>query len=107
MRDPVAGAYFVIGSLGSGGWVPGPWFAAFLCFAKSTEIWFCEIVDDPWWFLDEFWRILISFPLFRKIAKGFVGFLAGPPVPVVQLAFVFPVFRGGLRRLPPNLPISL
>ena len=26
-----------------------------------------EIVDDPWWFLNEFWRILISFPGFPSI----------------------------------------
>ena len=30
-----------------------------------------EIVDDPWWFLDELWLLLISFPL---IFEGFMGF---------------------------------
>ena len=23
--------------------------------AKWIKKWFCEIVDDPWWFLHEFW----------------------------------------------------
>ena len=40
-------------------------------FAKSNEKWFCEIVDDPWWFLDVLWCVLICFPL---IFKGFMGF---------------------------------
>ena len=23
--------------------------------AKWIKKWFCEILDDPWWFLDELW----------------------------------------------------
>jgi hypothetical protein len=23
--------------------------------AKWIQKWFCEILDDPWWFLDELW----------------------------------------------------
>ena len=32
-------------------------------------------MDDPSWFLDEFWWALISFPLFLEGLKDFVGFL--------------------------------
>ena len=55
---------------------------------------FCEIVDDPWWFLDEFWWVLVSFHGFSKDLTDFFGFLgaAGPPVAVVPLAFVSIVF---------------
>ena len=54
------------------------------CFAKSHEKLFCEIVEDPWWFLDEFWWALMGFPLFFEGFKDFAGFLgaAGPPVAV-------------------------
>ena len=74
-------------------------------FAKSNEKWFCEIVDDPWWFLDVLWCVLICFPL---IFKGFMGFrwflgAAGPLVGVVLVAFVFPVFCGGFVMTPPVL----
>ena len=64
------------------------------CFAKPHEKLFCEIVEDPWWFLDEFWWVLISFSLFFEGFKHLAGFLgdAGPPVAVVPLAFVFLVF---------------
>ena len=87
-----------------------------LCFARSSERWFCEIVGDPWCFLGELWRVLISSPLISERFKDFVGFLcvAGPLVPVVPLAFVFRVFREVLmdakvsKKLPPPiLPISL
>ena len=59
-------------------------------FAKSSEKSFCEIVGDPWWFLDEFWWVLISFPVFFKRCKDFVVLPSAtePLVPVVQLAFV-------------------
>ena len=75
------------------------WFGAFLRFAKSNEKWFYGIVEDPWWFLDEFWLVLISFLLFLEGFKDFVGFLgaSGPPVAVVPLACVFPVFCGGFK----------
>ena len=45
------------------------------------------IVEDPWWFLGEFWWVLISFPLFSMNLKDFVGVLgaAGAPVTVVSL----------------------
>ena len=100
MRDPVAGDYSVISALGSVSVCPCPWFGACLCFAKSSEKWFCEIVDDPWWFLDEFCWVLISFLLFFEGFKDFAGFLcaAGPPAPVVPLASVFPVFCEGLKE---------
>ena len=65
--------------------VPVPLSGASFCFAKSSEKWFCEIVEDPWWFLDEFlWVLSISFPVFFKF-EDFGGFFgaAGPPVPVV------------------------
>jgi hypothetical protein len=57
-------------------------------------------VDDPWWFLDEFWWVLISFPLFFEGFKDFAGFLcaAGPPVAVVPLVSVFPVFCVGFKE---------
>ena len=76
-----------------------PWFGACLCFAKSNEKWFCEIVDDPWWLLDEFWWVLISFPLFFKGFKDFAGFLCaeGPLVPVVPLASVLLMFCEGFK----------
>ena len=57
---------------------------------------FCEIVEDPWWFLEEFWWVLISFPLFFEGFKDFVGFLGWSPVA-----------SGPANSLPPNLPISL
>ena len=65
----------------------------------SSEKWFCEIVDDPWRFLDEFWWVLISFPLFFEGFQDFVGFLgaSGHLVAVVLLACVFPVFCGGFK----------
>ena len=68
-------------------------------FATSNEKWFCEIVDDPCWFLEEFWWVLISFPLVSKDLENFVGFLgaAGPPPPMVLLACVFPVFCKGFK----------
>ena len=71
-------------------------------FAKSNERWFCEIVNDPWWFLDVFWCVLIRFPLIFKGFEDFAGSLGavGPPVPVVPLAFVFPLFCGGFKRRP-------
>ena len=94
-----------------------PWFGACLCFAKSSAKWFCEIVEDPWWFLDVFWWVLISFPLFFAGFRDFAGLLgaAGPPVAVVAVAFVFPVSCGGFKgsqsvlegNPPSNLPISL
>ena len=56
--------------------------------AKWSKKWFCEIVDDPWWFLDEFWLVLISFSLIFK----------RPPVLVVLLAFVFSVFCKGFEE---------
>ena len=66
-------------------------------FVKSNEKWCCEIMDDPWWFLDEL--VLVgteSFPLLFEGFEDFAGFLcaAGPLVPVVPLASVFPVFCG-------------
>ena len=67
------------------------WFGACLCFAQSSEKLFCEFVDDPWSFLDEFRWVLISFPLFFKGYKDFAGHLGAagpPPVLVVPLAFV-------------------
>jgi hypothetical protein len=81
----------------------GPKFGACFCFAKSSAKWFCEIVDDPWWFLDEFCWVLISFLLFFEGFQDFVGFLgaAGRPVAVVPLAF-FLVSLGG-----PVLPCFL
>ena len=56
-------------------------------------------MDDPWWFLDEFRWVLISFPLFFEGFKDFVGFLcaAGPPVAVVPLASVFLLFCKGFK----------
>ena len=84
--------------------VPLPlWFGA---SAKSSEKWFCEIVGDPCWFLDEFWCVLISFPSIFEDLWCFVGFLgaAGPPVPIVPVAFVFPVFCGGFKETPPKPP---
>ena len=90
---------------GPGACVRALCFAACLCLTKSNDLWFCEIVDDPWWFLDEFWWVLISFPLFFEGFKDFAGFLcaAGPPVPVVPLVSVFLVFcesfKGGKVRL--------
>ena len=94
VRDPVSGVYSVISGPGSVCPCPCPWFGACLCFAKSNEKWFCDIVDDPWWFLDEFWWVLISFPLFFEGFEDFAGFLcaAGHPVPVVPMASVFLVF---------------
>ena len=67
MRDPVAGLLFVISAPGSGVRALGSVLAF---FAKSNEKWFCEIVDDPWCFLDEFWCVLITLPL---IFEGFMG----------------------------------
>ena len=54
LRDPVAEVYSVIsGSVSV--WVLVPLVVwCLLFFAKSNEKCFCEIVDDPWWFLDEF-----------------------------------------------------
>ena len=60
MRDPVAGVYSVISGPGSVCRPVHLWFVASLCFAKSGENLFCEIVDDPWWFLDEFWCQIID-----------------------------------------------
>ena len=59
---------------------------------KSNGKWFCEIVDDPWGFLDELWWILISAPLFSKDLKDLVGFLraAGPPGGCSLGGFRFP-----------------
>ena len=62
-----------------------PWFGSCVCSAKSKEKLFCEIVEDPWWFLDELWLVLRGFPLFLEGFKDFAGFLGavGPPVVVV------------------------
>ena len=104
MRDLVAGLYFVISAAG-----PRPACPCGLVFdfvAKWIKKWFCEILDDRWLFLDEFWWVLVSFPM---ILKGFMGFrwflgAAGPPVPIVPLAFVFLVFGGGFKEHPPPKP---
>ena len=34
--------------------VPLVWCLIMLCEIGSSEKWFCEILEDPWWFLDEF-----------------------------------------------------
>ena len=75
------------------------WFGACLCFAKPSETLFCEIVGDPWSFLEEFRWVLIRFPEFFKGFKDFTGFLgaAGPPVSVVPLASVFTLFCVGFK----------
>ena len=73
MRDLIAGLYFVISAPGS---APSacPCGLVLAFFAKSSEKWFCEIGDDPWWFLDEFWCVFISFPLFFVGFRGFRWF---------------------------------
>ena len=52
MRDPVSGVYFVSSPQGAVRPCPCGLVLSFV-FAKSNEKWFFEIVDDPWWFLDE------------------------------------------------------
>ena len=46
-------------SISAPGGVPPPRRAlvglVFDFVAKWIKKWFCEILDDPWWFLDEFW----------------------------------------------------
>ena len=84
-------------------------FGACICFAKSNDMWFCGIVDDPWWFLDAFWCVLISC---RLIFEGFRGgrwfpWSLGPLSPNISLAFVSFVFCQGFEEAPHNLPITL
>ena len=110
MRDPVAGVYFVISAPGPGpASVPFGLVLAFVLLCKSNEKWCWEIVDYPWWFLDVFWCVLISFPLIFEGFGDFAGFLgpSRPPVRVLPLAFAFPMFCEGFKETPPNLPISL
>ena len=52
--------------------------------AKWIKKWFCEIVDDPWWVLNEFWCVLVSFPLFFEAFTGFRWFPAYPADPLSQ-----------------------
>ena len=80
MRLPVSGVYSLIKAPGVL-CAPVPLVVvARLYVAKSNEEWLREIVEDPWWFLDEFWWVLKSLPLFPKDLKDFAGFLgaAGP-----------------------------
>ena len=61
---------------------------------------FCEVVEDPWRFLDEFWWVLIGFPLFLKGFGDFAGSLgAAPPSPRRQGFFgvLCLVFCGGSK----------
>ena len=70
---------------------------ACLRYAKSNGKWFCEIVDDPWWFLDKFWCVLIRFPSFFKGSEGFRWFpwCRGTPGANGPARFRFPcVLRG-------------
>ena len=74
---------------------------------ETKKKWFCEILDDPWMFPDEFWWILISklFFDFERIFMGFHWFLgaAGPPLPIASFSLCF----AGVLRAPPIPPISL
>ena len=51
------------------------WPALFDFVAKCIKKLFWEIVDVPWWFLNESRRVLISFALFFERFKGFRWFL--------------------------------
>ena len=53
-----------------------------LCFAKSNNKCFCEMMEHPWCFLDGSWWVLVEFRLFSKDFGDLVGSLGavGPPV---------------------------
>ena len=80
------------------------------CFSKSNEKLFCEMMKPPWWILDGLWWLLVSFPLFSKDLRDFVGFLgaAGPWVGLILVLSFCQCFAGVLRdHCLPHLPIKL
>ena len=78
--------------------------------AKYNEKWFLEIVDEPWWFLDEFWWVLIGVPLNFESFKflcwlpGYLGF-PPPSAPLVWLPHM--VCEGFKETLTPKPPYQL
>ena len=44
-----------------GAWLARPWFVSCLRFAKSNKKLLCDVVEDPLWFLDEFWWVSVSY----------------------------------------------
>ena len=81
-------------------------FSFVFLFAKSNEKCFCEIVDDPWWFLDEFGCVFIRFPLLSERFEDFAGIL-GSRAPRWQWSrwrSLSLCFAEIVRRPPPKKP---